>query len=312
MPRLSIVIPALAADGVGFEDTLAAVLRNQPDSSEIIAVHDGGYQDAHDLRSVGVRLVQVAGAVSTSELFVAALSHCRADLIHCLRAGSSVDEGWADEALAAFADRRVAAATPLIVAEANPSRLVAAGVACSRGFRPRLVGRGLRLGSPLPPGLDPLGPTLWAAFYRLAPLRAAIRSMLVIPQRHFDLEVALCLRELELENRVVSTSIVSLEHPEELFREYTRVGGRDSQQMLWRHFAGSRSAAVAASIGQGIWELACGAANPRSFLHGVQRIGSLFSGRREGLAAHRTAVRRMVEDYTRSASPTDAARRKVA
>ncbi len=247
MPRLSIVVLARTGEFSLFEDTLAAILRNQPESSEIIAVHDGGYGDRHDLRGVGVRLAQVRGAKSPADLFTATLSHCRGEFVHVLQAGMLVDEGWCEAALAEFRDPRVAAVTPLIVSEAHPDRLVAAGLSCSRTFKPRLVGKNRKIGAAGSGKLTPLGPTLWAAFYRMLSLRPVFKTLREIPRDLLDLEIALCHRELKLLNPLSVRSIVSVESP----------------QALWRRIRPSeRSAFAGTSVAPSHWfDVRCAAIN---------------------------------------------------
>jgi hypothetical protein len=52
----------------------------------------------------------------------------RGAIVHLLPCGVHASEGWADAALAAFADPRIAAVTPMVLDRLNSRRLLAAGV----------------------------------------------------------------------------------------------------------------------------------------------------------------------------------------
>lgn len=113
MPRLSIVIPVLG-DPQQFESTLVSVLENRPEDSQIVLVLNRPYDDPYQLEGEVefVRLPQKAGW--TDELN-AAWTICRAEIVAVLACGTEVMPGWAESALAAFDDPRVASAAPLIV-----------------------------------------------------------------------------------------------------------------------------------------------------------------------------------------------------
>ena len=132
MARLSIVVPLKAGDTLAFEDTLASILRNQPEACQIVVVHDGAYFDPHDLKSIGVQVVHVSDARSYGELYFASLSHCSSSIVHWLRPGVMVDEGWCESAIEQFENGQVASVTPLIVSEAHPDRILTAGTRSGR------------------------------------------------------------------------------------------------------------------------------------------------------------------------------------
>jgi hypothetical protein len=281
MPRLSVVVPLSASDTASFDDTVASILRNLPDRCQLIVTHDGTYQDPHHLRSIGVQLVQVRGARSYAELCVAALSHCTAPVMHWLRPGVTVDEGWCESAVEQFDNRNVASVTPLIVAERYPDRILAAGIQCGPGYRVRLVGCGNRLEKG--ERLSPVGPSSWAAFYRHSCLRLVLAQIGSWASDVLDLELALSFRAAGWQNVVDVNSVVSIEQPERVADSYRYIHGRDSQRLLWRHHPGSLMGSLRSTVGAAAAELLTSLVAPRRGLHALQRLaaGMNWSERRD-------------------------------
>ncbi len=280
MSRLSIVVPLKAGDTLAFEDTLASILRNQPERCQIVVAHDGTYCDPHDLKSIGVQVVRVSDARTYGELYLASLSHCSSSIVHWLRPGVMVDEGWCESAIDQFENAQVASVTPLIVSELHPDRILTAGLACGAGYRLKLVGTGNRVHTGT--RLAPLGPTAWAGLYRRSCLRIVSGQLSQMVTANFDLELALSFRALGWLNVVDMSSVVSMEHPEEIVRSYQSISGADTQRVLWRHHPGTLLGSMKSTVAAGVSELLSSLVSPRRGLHGLQRL----------VAATRIAARR--------------------
>lgn len=311
MARLSIVVPLKAGDTSPFEDTLASILRNQPAACQIVVVHDGAYLDPHDLKSIGVQVVHVADARSYSELYFASLSHCSSPIVHWLRPGVMVDEGWCESAIDQFENGQVASVTPLIVSEAHPDRILTAGLACGAGYRLKLVGTGNRVQVGI--RISPLGPTAWAAFYRRSCLRLVSGQLSQSTAANFDLELALCFRALGWLNVVDVNSIVSMEHPEELVRSYQTISGVDTQRVLWRHHPGTLIGSMKSTVAAGVSELMSSLASPRRGLHGLQRLlAAIRVGQRREQRLAIAALQKVVAKSAGQSSPAKTTTRSAA
>ena len=166
MPKLSILIAA--HDDKLLEATLVSVLQNRPADCEIIVVHNDGYQDPYNLAGE-IRLVPAAGNSSTVERLERAVHLCQSPVVHVLRCGAEVSEGWAEPALAHFGDRTVAAVAPLVLA-ADGQRIVAAGVAYRVGGARIAAQQGAPAANAGAAPSGVLGPALDAAFYRTSAL----------------------------------------------------------------------------------------------------------------------------------------------
>lgn len=131
-PRLSIVIPAF--DAATLEDTLVSVLERRPADCEIIAVLAMPYADPWSIGEE-VRFVQAPAAATLVDCVNVGLASSSGGIVHVLRAGWQATEGWAEAAVARFADPDVAAVVPLTVSASDRGRVVAAGVRRTSGGR---------------------------------------------------------------------------------------------------------------------------------------------------------------------------------
>lgn len=153
MLRLSIIIP-LERNSRLLEEGLVTVLENRPSDSEVLVVLDGPYDDPYDLQDE-VRFVNAPGA-NRAAAFNAGLRAARGEFVHLLGCGVEATAGWADAALAAFGESRVAAVTPAIHHCLEPERRLFQGVSICRGAR-RLAQNA--------PRRNPIGPTIHGGFY---------------------------------------------------------------------------------------------------------------------------------------------------
>ena len=131
-PRLSIVIPAF--DSASLEDTLVSVLENRPADCEIIVVLAVPYTDPWSIGDE-VRFVQAPAAATVVDCVNVGMASSFGEIAHVLRSGWRATDGWADAALARFADPDVMAVVPLTVSAGDRDRVVAAGVRRTSGGR---------------------------------------------------------------------------------------------------------------------------------------------------------------------------------
>lgn len=311
MYRLSIVVPVQSGGFAEFEDTLASVLRNRPARTQVIVVHDGAYPDCHDLPSMGVQIVRVAGAISFGELCFAALSHCTAPVVHWLRPGVAVDEGWCESPLDQFQNPQVASVTPLLVTEKFPDRILTVGITCGSSYRVKLVGTGSRLQTQS--RWFPMGPSAWAAFYRVSSLRTVVGPLTPLVSDNGDLEIALSFRAVGWLNVVDVNSIISMETSEQLVRDYQAIRGSQTQRILWRHHPGTVAATLKTSLAAALSELIAGLVSPRRGWHGWQRLWATIPF---GRSAHRRetmqALQRIKDKLDSSPERAGAATRTAA
>lgn len=176
---LSIVIPSHnRADLLRL--CLAGVLRHAPAGTEVLVVDDGspdGIVSATASSFPGVTVLRLSRQRGFCAAANAGVEAARHSIVELLNDDTEVTAGWAEAALTAFADERVAAVAPLVLcgppsASAEPPRVDSAG---DRYFVGGVAGkRGHRL--PLGPEHLQAGPVFGAsassAFYRRDVLRA--------------------------------------------------------------------------------------------------------------------------------------------
>lgn len=126
MARLAIIIPH-TGDVSALEDTLASVLANRPNDCEIIVVLSQPYEDPYDVKG---EVEFVAGNPDCGPVGAINLGiqRSKSPLVHVLRCGVEVEEGWADAAIKRLRDPRISAVAPLVLDAGNPRRILAAGV----------------------------------------------------------------------------------------------------------------------------------------------------------------------------------------
>ncbi len=214
MSQISILVPVLD-NLAAFEDTLASILCHQPGNSELIVIHSGDYQDPYDLEYEGVKFLEgEPGEHWTQTMMQAAARLLDSQIVHTICPGVQVDEGWCDEAVQAFADARIAMASPVLVSESEPDFVVSIGVGRSASFRRKLVGENIkgaqlaRLGHAV--ASEIVGPTSWCGFYRREILQAFWNSRWPLDCDVWDLDFGLCCQQLGLKNQILSDSYASL------------------------------------------------------------------------------------------------------
>jgi hypothetical protein len=231
--RLSILIPFLG-DRDSLEATLASVLQNRPDGSEVVVALAREYDDPYQLDQE-VRFVPAGGGLADAlnEGFRA----CQAPIIHLLSCGASAREGWVDHALEHFRDRRIASVAPLIVDAEEPERVLAAGLEYHLGGTCRQRGRGTSADGAGEISEDLIGPSIAAGFYRRAALGEA--------HPLFDAALGPELADADLALRLCEAGYRTVCEPRSRVLQVrdkpTLAGGfasaRRAERLFWRHAA---------------------------------------------------------------------------
>jgi hypothetical protein len=244
--KLSILIAA--RDTAPLELSLISILQNRPADCEVVVVHDQGYDDPYDLADE-VRFVAVPAQCGELERLMRGLSVCQAPVLHVLRNGAEVTEGWTTPALAHFSDPTIAAVAPLLL-DRDKTHVEAAGLEyrCSGARVAR--DRGKPLSAIQGDSAPILGPTLGAAFYRMSALKLLRDAFNPALGRDLcDVDVALRLSRagyravLEPLSRVVAS--------EESRRASPLSDAWLAERVFWRHAKGlglARSAMSHAAV----------------------------------------------------------------
>jgi hypothetical protein len=147
------------------EDTLVSVLENQPERSEVIVVLNQPYDDPYQLRGE-VKFVEAVRGADLIESFACGLAASNAPVVHAIAAGFEATPGWADLALARFAEADVAAVAPVVVDRNCPDRILSAGLRFTAGGSIDRIFAGKRLDRVAANDRILCGPELSVAFYR--------------------------------------------------------------------------------------------------------------------------------------------------
>ena len=180
MTALSIVIPSHNRPDL-LRACLASVIRFAPAETEILVVDDGsldGCVSATAAACAGVRVLRLprrAGFCVAANTGIAAAA---GEIVELLNDDTEVTAGWADAALACFADPQVGAVAPLVLCWPDGVRVDSAGdryylggVAAKRGHGTALADLELHRG-------PVFGASASSAFYR----RAALLQVGAFPQ----------------------------------------------------------------------------------------------------------------------------------
>ena len=184
MQRLSIIVP-LTGDVKRLEDTLVSVLENQPERSEVVVVLNQSYDDPYELRGE-VKFVDAPQGAGLAECFACGLAASNAPIVHTIAAGVEATPGWAEAALARFAESDVAAVAPVVVDRQDPDRILSAGLQWTAAGSIGRLAAGKRLDRFTANGRALCGPELAVAFYR----RDVLESIESLQSHDSDLAAA--------------------------------------------------------------------------------------------------------------------------
>ena len=209
-PCLSVVVP-FNGDEARFDATLASLLQHRYRRCEIVIAHDGSWDDRWsiaDEEQLKTVVVDTREA-SASELIAAAVAVAQGDVVGICQPGIHVAAQWQPQILAAFIDPAVAAVSPTIVDGRRPDTIIAAGVTHDRRQNRMLVGEECRTSSTTAGRLNPIGPTIWSAFYRRSFLAAIGGVDTSVDAMYLDLDLALSVQALGLRTAWAQTCQVT-------------------------------------------------------------------------------------------------------
>ena len=299
MVQLSIVIP-MSQCMEAFEATLASVLRNRPEHSEILVVSSGDYDDPYAL-SDEVSFLATPPDTGLLTLINTGLRYAQGEIIHLLLCGAEVEEGWTESALQHFQDPSVGSVSPLIVS--SQQRVAATGLRQGLVQARRLAAAGRRI--PKKRGLTSrvLGPTLTAGFYRHAAI-AELRGLDEgIDDQLADLDLGLMLRMAGYRPRFDPNSRVYADLGDASQpRNFSQAMAHE--RLIWKHRR-SLAAALGHPIGitfEFFVNLFRGGAVSVLFGRGCGMLRALF----EQCRPRRTASRRPTEGWTTTTLRQDA------
>ena len=164
MPLLSIIVPVMG-NPKRFEDTLVSVLENQPERSEVVVVLNEPYDDPYGLRGE-VKFVEAQAGADLVDCLACGLAASNAPVVHMIAGGFEATPGWAEAALARFAEADVAAVAPVVVDRDHPDRILSAGLRWTLAGSIVRIAAGKRLNRLVTANRFLCVPELDAAFYR--------------------------------------------------------------------------------------------------------------------------------------------------
>lgn len=258
-PTLSIVVPTVS-DTAALEETLVSILENRPADCEIVVPLACRYDDPWNIGEE-VRFVTAPPHSSFAACVNLGIASSRGEVVHVLAAGWRATVGWADAALELFATadregRPLAAVVPLVVAQADPQRVVAAGVRLTTGGRRITIAPPRKRSRVDEPSFDtealrPEVPQLEAGFWSAGVLNEAGAGFATTcGDAWCDVDMGVALESMNARVAVATQSRV-LEGPRN--RAQTAFSqGLHAERVFWRSL-GQRS--ILAALLQHSWEV---------------------------------------------------------
>ena len=298
----SIIIP-MTGDEQAFDATLASVLRSQSANCQIIVAHDGSYTDPYDLRREVTFVQSTDGSDSMAALLNAAIPSSTCSLTAIVKPGSELPEGWNASVARAFDDPSVGSVSVPVVHAERPDRIATGGVILGAGLNRKLAGAGQRMKKRSTKKLRPLGPTLWAGFYRTSLLQTVAPLCDQMEACYLDVDIALTARTLDLSCRWLPEVVVNHDQPKAIQTEANRPHGRSAQRATRRH---GLNAGIASRVTNAGFELLSSPLFPNMLPHA---IGRLFSGHAQTDTDFHQQVIDSASDLTQQASTRLSTRR---
>jgi hypothetical protein len=203
VPRLSIIIP-FAGDSSRFETTLVSVLESRPRDCEILVPHDGSYEDPYQL-SDEVLFIETSARSSESTLINEALKAACAPVVHVIRCGASVSEGWVEEPLQLLQSSQTSVVVPKYLERKTRSEFCGLDVA-------NLWSHRLMPGSASATVAEKgaIGPLLASCFIKRRLMLAIDGIRDDVPLAAAESDLALSLKQLKQRVSVATSSVVEV------------------------------------------------------------------------------------------------------
>jgi len=230
VPRLSIIIPYLGSAS-RLEDTLVSVLENRPRACEILVIHDGSYRDRYEIGDE-VEFIVDDEATSFVDCVNIGIEESDASIVHLLKPGALVSDGWVEPVLNQFCDPHLASVAPLLLQENQPDTIDSAGVHFGLGGSRKQLLKNQKLSSRRPPSADILGPSGCAAFYRRDAVEHAGCFPMALGETLADIDLACTLHHLGHRSLLEPASRIYW-RPDESTTSPV-VQGRQLERLFWR------------------------------------------------------------------------------
>lgn len=203
MPRISIVIAH--HNDQRLEDTLLSVLENRPRDCEIIVAHDGSYADPYHLADEVLFVETNDGASRVGKLNEAVYAAC-APIVHLLAEGVQVTDGWCDGPAETIHRHLACAVAPLLQTTDGRTTTYA-------GLDGQLLAkRRLQVVKDNRKPSTCAGPLLAAGFYSRRFLLGLGGILEEVDSHVADVDLALCMQQLNLTCEVDASSVVLAKH----------------------------------------------------------------------------------------------------
>jgi hypothetical protein len=284
----SIIIPMIGREQ-SFDDTLASVLRSQPSGSQIIVAHDGSYTDPYDLRREVTFVKSDSSSDNIAALLNAAIKVATCPLTAIVRPGIEAPENWSEPVFEAFKRPAVGSVAGPIVNANDSDRVLAGGVDVGPGMNRKLAGVRKRLGKRATQRLNPLGPTLWAGFYRTSVLQTVAPLCEQMDANYVDADLALAAGTLGMSCHWLPEVIFETSDSNDIQKEARLPHGRSAQRAYRRH---GLSSGIAQRVFRSGIEALAATVIPGSLSHA---LGRLFAGQRRVDASFHARISGMSE-----------------
>ena len=263
MCRFSIIVP-FVQPYCSFDDTLASVLRYRPRNSIVVVVHDGTYQDPHDL-SDEIELIIAAAPASRSsclsDFLSAGVTQAEGQITVWIRPGVELDEGWESKLFVEFSDPFVASVSPIVFDRNAPTKVVAAGVAAERTGNRKISGVSQRVAKFRRNFEQPVGPTSWLAAWRTKTLQSILPLSDGLRDVYLDLEIGLSLNRAGFRTALSNSFVGLVDDPDLILGELGMPHGDCAQRGVQKFLSNGRFELIAGIINDliripaGIWRL---------------------------------------------------------
>lgn len=292
----SIVIPMVGREQA-FDDTLASILRGQSAQCQIIVAHDGSYTDPYDLRREVTFAQTENGSNGMAALLNTAIQSSTRPLTAIVHPGTELPEHWCESIASAFDDPSVGSVAVPVVDEAKPDRIAAGGISLQAGLNRKLIGAGHRLKKRSTQKLRPLGPTLWAGFYRTSLLKTMFPLCEHMEASYLDADIALTARTLNLNCRWLPEVVVTTQEAKTIQAEAKQPHGRAAQRATRRH---SLNSGISGRLINASFELLTSPLFPNMLPHA---LGRLFPGHAQRDIDFHNRIIASTKDLAVDASP---------